>query len=245
LLDADIELKPGVLQALKGKMAADDRDLVSWMASLRMVGLWERGFMPAFVYFFKMLYPFRLSNSRSPWVAAAAGGCILLRRDALVSSGGFTAVRHQLIDDCALAGQIKRAGGRTWIGLSHSVKSLRAYDDLRSIWEMVARTAFHQLHYSLLLVFLCTAVMIIAFWLPVAGLFIPSTASRLISCGALAAMALSYFPVLLFYRRSLGWALLLPVIATGYLAMTWTSAVRFWQGKGSTWKGRSYGARQV
>jgi hopene-associated glycosyltransferase HpnB len=244
LLDADIELKPGILQTLREKMKEDDLQLASLMASLRMVGFWERAFMPAFIYFFKMLYPFRLSNSTFPWVAAAAGGCILLKREALIASGGFGAVRNELIDDCALAKQVKGADGRTWIGLSHSLQSLRAYEDLRDIWGMVARTAFHQLRYSTLLLLLCTVTMIIVFWLPVAGLFIPSTLSKIISGGALAAMVLSYLPTLRFYRLSSGWALLLPVIATLYLAMTWTSATRFWQGKGSIWKGRSYGSRQ-
>jgi len=244
LLDADIKLKPGILWALRRKMQEDDLQLISLMAALRMVGFWERLFMPAFIYFFKMLYPFRLSNSSSPWVAAAAGGCILLKREALTTSGGFGAVCNELIDDCALAKQIKGAGGRTWIGLSHSVLSLRAYEDLRDIRDMVARTAFHQLRYSTLLLLLCTVMMIIVFWLPVAGVFIPSTLSKIISSGALAAMVLSYLPTLRFYNLSLGWSLLLPVIATCYLAMTWTSAIRFWQGKGSTWKGRSYGSRQ-
>lgn len=244
LLDADIQLNPGILRALRRKMEEDDLQLVSLMATLRMVGFWERVFMPAFIYFFKMLYPFRLSNSRFPWVAAAAGGCILLKTESLTASGGFSAVRHELIDDCALARQVKSSGGRTWIGLSHSVLSLRVYEDLRGIWDMVARTAFHQLRYSTLLLFLCTVMMIIVFWLPIAGVFIPSALSKIISSGALAAMALSYLPTLRFYRLSFGWALLLPVIATLYLAMTWTSAVRFWQGKGLEWKGRSYGSRQ-
>jgi len=244
LLDADIRLEPGFLPSMRRKMREGGLELVSLMAALRMVGFWERAFMPAFVYFFKMLYPFRLSNSAFPWVAAAAGGCILLKTEALKASGGFRAVRHELIDDCALAKQIKDGGGRTWIGLSHSVQSLRAYEDLRDIWDMVARTAFHQLRYSTPLLLLCTVAMALIFWLPVAGLLIPSTLSKVISGGALTAMALSYVPVLMFYHRSLGWALALPVIATCYLAMTWTSAVRFWQGKGSTWKGRSYGSRK-
>jgi hopene-associated glycosyltransferase HpnB len=226
-------------------MHEEDLQLASLMAALRMVSLWEKMFMPSFIYFFKMLYPFRLSNSTFPRVAAAAGGCILLKRGALTASGGFRAVRSELIDDCALAKQIKDGGGRTYIGLSHSVQSLRAYEDLRGIWDMVARTAFHQLRYSTLLLMGCTVAMIIVFWLPVMGLLIPSTLSRIISGSALTAMGLSFLPTLRFYHRSLGWALLLPVIATCYLAMTWTSAIRFWQGKGSSWKGRSYGSTQA
>jgi hopene-associated glycosyltransferase HpnB len=240
LLDADIELKPGILQALRRKMRENDLQLVSLMAALQMVSFWERLLMPAFIYFFKMLYPFRLSNSNFPGVAAAAGGCILLKTETLMASGGFKAMRNELIDDCALAKRVKSAGGKTWIGLSHSACSLRPYEHLRTIWDMVARTAFNQLRYSALLLLLCTVVMMIVFWLPVAGLFLPSFLSKIVSVCTLGAIGLSYLPTLRFYGLSMGWAFFLPVIAALYLAMTWTSAIRFWQGKGSVWKGRSY-----
>jgi len=240
LLDADIELKPGILQTLRKKMREEDLQLISLMAALRMVGFWERLLMPAFIYFFKMLYPFRLSNSTFPFVAAAAGGCILVKTEAVRDIGGFGALRNELIDDCALAKRIKSSGRRTWIGLSHSACSLRPYDDLRTIWNMVARTAFHQLRYSAPLLFLCTAVMTIIFWLPVAGLFFPPTMAKIISACALCAMALSYIPTLGFYGLTRAWAFCLPAIGALYLAMTWTSAIRSWQGKGAEWKGRSY-----
>ena len=244
LLDADIELKPGILQALRMKMQKDDLQLISLMAALRMVSFWERLLMPAFIYFFKLLYPFRLSNARFPWVAAAAGVCILLETKALREIGGFKTLRNQLIDDCALAKRIKSSGYKTWIGLSHSACSLRPYEHLRTIWGMVARTAFHQLHYSVLLLFLCSLVMMLLFLLPIAGLFIPSSAiSKIFSGCALSAMFLSYLPTLKFYGLSIAWALWLPAIGMLYLTMTWTSAIRFWQGKGSEWKGRSYGSR--
>jgi len=243
LLDADIHLDPGILKALRKKMQEDDLKLVSLMAALRMVGFWEKLFMPAFIYFFKMLYPFRLSNSTWPWVAAAAGGCILLKKEALTASGGFRAVRNELIDDCAVAKQVKSSGGRIYIGLSHSVQSLRAYDHLKSIWDMVARTAFHQLRYSMLLLLSCTLIMMVVFWFPVAGIFIPSTLSKAISGCTLAAMLLSYLPTLRFYGLSFGWALLFPAVATLYLVMTWSSAIGFWRGKGSEWKGRVYRSR--
>jgi len=245
LLDADIQLEPGILSALVRKLRKEGLDLVSLMASLRMVGFWEKAFMPAFVYFFKMLYPFRLSNSRRPWVAAAAGGCILLKTEVLKASGGFHAVRHELIDDCALARQVKGAGGRTWIGLSHGVKSLRVYEGLRDIRDMIARTAFHQLRYSPAFLLLCTVAMTLVFWVPALGLWFPSLSARVLSVGAVTAMIVSYSPVLRFYNRSLAWALALPLIATGYLTMTWISAVRFWQGRGAAWKGRSYGSRSI
>ena len=244
LLDADIELKPGILQTLRKKMREDGLQLISLMVTLRMVRFWERLLMPAFIYFFKMLYPFRLSNSTFPWVAAAAGGCILVKTEAIKEIGGFGALRSELIDDCALAKRVKSSGRRIWIGLSHSACSLRPYDDLRAIWDMVARTAFNQLRYSTLLLFLCTAIMIVVFWLPVAGLFFPSTIAKIISACALCAMALSYFPTLRFYGLTKAWILCLPAVGTLYLAMTWTSAIRFWQGKGSEWKGRSYASKQ-
>ena len=241
LLDADIELRPGIIHALRQKMKENNLQLVSLMAHLRTVNLWERLFMPAFVYFFKMLYPFRLSNSSSTRVAAAAGGCILLETRLIEEIGGFKAIRNELIDDCALAKRIKVLGYRTWIGLTHSVRSLRSYGDLADIWNMVARTAFCQLRYSAILLAGTTMIMLLVFWLPIAGLFFPAAGAKIISAWALAAMILSYLPTLKFYGRSRGWALALPFIATLYLAMTWSSAIRFWAGSGAAWKGRFYG----
>ncbi len=240
LLDADIELRPGLVAALRRKMGERGVHFISLMAALRMESFWERFFMPAFVYFFKLLYPFAVSNSPSPRVAAAAGGCILAETRVLQAIGAFRSLRGELIDDCALARRVKLQGGRTWIGLTHGVRSLRAYPDLASIWNMVARSAFAQLRYSLLLLLLCSGLMTAAFWLPVGGLFFPSPAAKAISAGAFAAMAASFLPTLDFYRRSRIFALALPLIGTFYLAMTWTSAVRFWMRRGAEWKGRSY-----
>jgi hopene-associated glycosyltransferase HpnB len=241
LLDADIELAPGMIAALRAKRADGDRAMVSLMAALRMTGFWERLLMPAFVYFFKLLYPFRLANGRAPWMAAAAGGCILIESRALDAIGGFTALRGALIDDCALARRVKGSGRRIWIGLSHGARSHRRYETLGAIWNMVARTAYTQLLYSPALLLLCTALMAVLFWAPVASLVAPGTgfAAPL----ALGAMAASYLPVLLYYRRSPVWALALPVIGTLFLAMTWTSALRHWRGEGARWKGRRYTAR--
>jgi hopene-associated glycosyltransferase HpnB len=240
LLDADIELRPGIIQTLRQKLRENHLQLISAMAHMRMVNLWERSFMPAFVYFFKMLYPFRLSNSGSTRMAAAAGGCILLETRLIEEIGGFKAMRKELIDDCALAKRVKALGYRTWIGLTHSVYSLRSYEDLADIWNMVARTAFCQLRYSAILLAGTTMIMLLVFWLPIAGLFFPAVIAKVISACALAAMILSYLPTLKFYGQSRSWALLLPLIATLYLAMTWSSAIRFWVGTGSPWKGRFY-----
>jgi hopene-associated glycosyltransferase HpnB len=241
LLDADIELRPGILTTLRERMQHDNLALISLMASLRMRSFWERLLMPAFVYFFKLLYPFRLSNTlHCQQVAAAAGGCILLRTRVLEEIGGFHSLRDALIDDCALAERIKSLGYRTWVGLTHSVQSLRAYDDLTGIWNMVARSAFTQLRYSNIRLLACTAIFIIAFWLPPAALMLPDAAVRMMAVTTLGAMMLSYLPTLRFYSRSPAWALAMPLIGSLYLAMTWTSAVRYWRGCRAHWKNRTY-----
>ncbi len=240
LIDADVELQPGIVGVLRQRLKETPVHLISLMAQMRMVSFWERLLMPAFVYFFKMLYPFRLSNSGFSGVAAAAGGCILMETRLIQEIGGFKAIRNELIDDCALARHVKSHGYRTWIGLTHSVHSLRSYDHLAGIWNMVARTAFCQLRYSAILLTGTTATMLTVFWLPVVGLFFPVATAKAISAGALAAMILSYLPTLKFYNQSRRWAVALPLIATLYLAMTWSSAIRFWAGAGSPWKGRFY-----
>ncbi len=241
LLDADIELRPGILVALHERMQHDNLALISLMASLRMQSFWERLLMPAFIYFFKLLYPFHLSNTlHCRQVAAAAGGCVLLRTWVLEEIGGFHSLRDALIDDCALAERVKSLGHRTWVGLTHSVRSLRAYDDLAGIWNMVARSAFTQLHYSIVRLLACTAIFIIALWVPPAVLMLPDAAVRMVAATTLGAMMLSYLPTLRFYSRSPAWALAMPLIGSLYLAMTWTSAVRYWCGYRSYWKKRTY-----
>jgi hopene-associated glycosyltransferase HpnB len=240
LIDADIKLQPGIVEGLRQKLREDHLHFISLMAQLRMASFWERLLMPAFVYFFKMLYPFQISNSSYHRVAAAAGGCILSETRLIKEIGGFEVIRQELIDDCALAWRVKSLGYRTWIGLTHSVHSLRSYENLAGVWNMVTRTAFCQLRYSTMLLGGTTAVMIMVFWLPVVGLFFPSAIAKILSAGALGALILSYLPTLVFYRQSRGWALALPLIATLYLAMTWSSAIRFWIGSGSRWKGRFY-----
>jgi hopene-associated glycosyltransferase HpnB len=240
LMDADIELGRGIVPEARELMRKKGVQLLSLMASLRMVSFWERLLMPAFVCFFKLVYPFRLANSRRSGIAAAAGGFILLETRLLRQIGGFEALRGELIDDCALAGRIKSLGYTTWVGLSHSVRSLRPYTDLKAIWNVVARTAFTQLRYSRLLLGLCTVVLILAFWGPVIGACFGSALSRYAAIAGLAAMILCYLPTLEFYRLSKLWALTMPLVGSLYLGMTWTSAIRYWQGKRSQWKGRTY-----
>jgi len=245
LLDADIEPLPGIIGELKRAMQERDVQLISLMAELRMETFWERLLMPAFIYFFKLLYPFRLSNTGTSRVAAAAGGCILLETRLLHEIGGFDSLRGELIDDCALARRIKTLGDKTWIGLTHSVRSIRPYEKLRTIWEMVARTAFTQLHYSGLVLALCTAVMVLSFVVPGLGLFLPSGMAKFFSALGLAIMILCYLPTLKFYGLPGRWALALPLIGILYLAMTWTSAMRYWLGGGSHWKGRAYDSNAI
>lgn len=241
LLDADIELAPGLVPSLLAAKQEKGVALLSLMVELRMRGFWEALLMPAFVYFFKLLYPFRLANAKTRWVAAAAGGCILLEREALAEIGGFAALKGAIIDDCALARRVKASGRRTWIGLSHSAKSLRVYGGLGAVWQMVARSAYTQLRYSLALLLLCTLIFVVACWLPLLVLAVaPMLGAKLIAAAALAAMIAGYLPTLFYYRRSPLWALAMPAIGTLYLAMTWGSAIAFWRGRRTQWKGRTY-----
>lgn len=239
LLDADILLQPGTIPGLLEKMQRDGLQMVSLMAWLRMVSLWEKLLMPAFIFFFKLLYPFHLANSDSRIIAAAAGGCILISSDSLSGIGGFAALKSELIDDCALARRIKNSGGRTWIGLTHAAISRREYNNLGSVWKMVARTAFTQLHHSAFLLGVCTLAMVCAFVLPILSLT-GTGYSFCFSLFTLALMAAGYLPTLKFYGLGWYWALLLPIIGIIYLLMTWDSAIRHWRGTGATWKDRSY-----
>lgn len=242
LLDADIELRPGLIAALRDKMQREGLQFASLMPALRMAGFWEKLLLPAFVYFFKLLYPFQLANDmRFRKFAAAAGGCILLETRVLNAIGGFAPLKDALIDDCALALRVKAADFKSWIGLTHSARSLRPYDDLAAIWNMVARSAYTQLHYSLLMLAALTLFFVLAFWLPVFMVIFASSVASYLAGVALVAMAASYLPVLRFYRLSPAWALALPLIATLFLFMTWTSALRYHRGERSRWKGRIYG----
>jgi hopene-associated glycosyltransferase HpnB len=242
LLDADIEIAAGIVPRMIESKERLGVNLLSLMATLRGHGFWERLLLPAFVYFFKLLYPFHVANSTSRLVAAAAGGCVLADTDTLRSIGGFASIRTELIDDCALARRVKDSGGRTWLGLSRSVTSHRRYNGLSGIWRMVTRTAYTQLRYSPLLLALCAALLAAAFWLPVASLFAPLVAAKWLAAIALTAMAAAYLPMLLFYRLSPLWALLLPLTGTLYLAMTLDSARRYSLGRRSSWRGREYGS---
>ncbi len=245
LLDADIELAPLTVPALLATLRASDATLVSLMAELRCVTFWERLLSPAFVFFFKLLYPFAWSNDGTKTTAAAAGGCMLVRADALRALGGFAAIRGALIDDCTLAAALKRHRPPIWLGLTHSVRSLRAYPSLAEFWQMVARSAFTQLRYSGALLLLATLLMMVTLLVPVAGGVAAAAAGELalglVAVAAWLAIAAAYWPIVAFYRLPAPWALTLPVAAALFLAMTWASALGYWRGKRASWKARDYG----
>jgi len=241
LLDADIWVAPGLVATLLHKAQHERLALVSLMAAPAMQGLWDRWLMPVFIYFFKLLYPFRLAHAKESRYAAAAGGCLLVSRGALADIGGFGALKGAVIDDCTLAARIKhRAQGAIWIGLTHSAKMMRS-PSLRDVWRMVARTAFTQLRYSFVLLALCAAVMVLVFVIPVIGLVWGGLYGRLTALMALIFMISSYIPTARFYAQPrTAWALL-PLAGLAFLLMTFTSALWYARGVRSRWKGRAYG----
>jgi hopene-associated glycosyltransferase HpnB len=245
LLDADIELAPRTVPALLKKLRERDATLVSLMAELGSETFWERLLSPAFVFFFKLLYPFARSNDETRVTAAAAGGCMLVRVDALREIGGFAAIRDALIDDCTLAAALKRHRPPIWIGMTHSVRSLRAYATLGDFWSMVARSAFTQLRYSAWWLLLATALMIVTLLMPTAGVVAGVAAGDLrlvLTAGAAwLAIAAAYWPVVSFYRLPPVLAATLPLAAALFLAMTWSSAIGYWRGTRARWKARDYG----
>ncbi len=237
LLDADIALAPGMMTALE-RQADSGYALVSVLAMPCFRGPWARWLLPAFVYFFKLIYPFALANRSGSRLAAAAGGVILVEREALVRAGAFGAWHDAIIDDCTLAAHLKTTGGRCWLGLTHGAHSQRR-QGLGSIVAMVARSAYVQLGESLFMLLAATVLLLLAFIAPLAALAWAGPA-RWLGIAAWAALALSYLPTLLYYRLNPLQSVFLPVIACAYLVMTWYSALRAWFGTRSVWKGRHY-----
>ena len=246
--DADIAWEAGALRALVRAAEGGDRDLVSQMALLRTATRWERVVVPAFVYFFAQLYPFPRVNSPRSRTAAAAGGCMLVRREALERSGGLVPISAARIDDVALGQVIKRQRGRTWLGLSTAVVSVRPYPRLADLWHMVARSAYIQLRYSPWLLAGTVAGLAFLYVLPPAGAIIglaarattaPAAAAAAAGLAGWALMSLTYLPMLRLYRLSPLRAPGLPLIAMLYAAMTVDSARRHYAGDGAQWKGRT------
>jgi hopene-associated glycosyltransferase HpnB len=240
LLDADIALTPGLIPTLLNMAHENELKMLSLMAHLKMESSWEKLLMPAFIFFFKLLYPFHLSNKPDSSIAAAAGGCILLESNVLEKLGGFNCIKNALIDDCSLAKQIKQDGHKIWMGLTHSAISIRSYESLSTIWQMVTRTAYTQLAYSPSLLLVCTLLMVAAFGLPIAALF--QTQIYLVITGLiiLVLQIACYLPTLRYYSMNPLYSLSLPLIGILYLLMTWSSAFHYYFGKGAVWKDRHY-----
>jgi hopene-associated glycosyltransferase HpnB len=241
--DADIEHPANSLQQLVAKAEAESLDLVSLMVHLRCESFWENLLIPAFVFFFQMLYPFRWVNNPRKKTAAAAGGCALIRFGALKRIGGLESICGALIDDCAL-GMAVKAGGPIWLGLSNTVRSLRPYDSLESIWNMVARSAYTQLSYSPWLLVGTVIGMTLIYLAPpvgfVVGMGLQGFVIALTGLTGWLLMSLAYWPTLRLYGGNPLLALSLPLIATFYTLMTIDSARRYWVGQGGAWKGRVY-----
>jgi len=237
LTDADIEHAPDTLSWLVWQSMAGRFVLTSLMAKLRCVSLAEKIHVPAFIYFFQMLYPFAWVARADSSTAAAAGGCMLVRADALARVGGIAGIRGALIDDCSLAAKLKTVGP-IWLGLTNRARSIRPYPTFVDVARMVSRSAYSQLRYSLLALIATTLGMAITFVVPpILGLF-ASGLPRYLGLLAWAAMSLSFVPTLRYYRLSPIWSLALPGIALLYMSYTLQSAYQHFRRRGGQWKGR-------
>jgi hopene-associated glycosyltransferase HpnB len=259
--DADIVHDPRHLASLVAKLQQPGVDMVSEMVRLNCTGLAERALVPAFVYFFQMLYPFARVNDPRSGVAAAAGGTVLIRRAALERIGGIASIRNALIDDVTLAKAVKTSGRRTpgqhsgspptddrqtdtaiYLGHSGLATSVRPYPAWGDLWQMIARTAFTQLHYSAVLLLLTVAGLILTWLVPAWAMLFDHGWARAAGLAAFGLAALSYQPTLARYRQSPLWAFALPLIASFYMSATVGSALNYWLGRGARWKNRAYGS---
>ena len=250
--DADIRHPPVILKALVYKAEKEQRDLVSLMVKLNASTFWEKVLIPAFVFFFSKLYPLRWVNTRNRHEAAAAGGCILIREQALSKIGGLKRLSSALIDDIALARQIKKADGSIWLGLTQNLLSLRSYNGLRGVWHMVSRTAYTQLRYSPILLMFTVLGMTSIYLVPpissiigIAYLMLNGMGAAGFGCAVLGSMtwlimSLSFKPMLRWYGISAWYVPLLPMAGLLYTLMTIDSAIRHYRVKGGAWKGRTY-----
>lgn len=240
LTDADIEHAPDTLRMLVTRGEAGGLTLVSLMAKLRCDALAERLLIPAFVFFFQMLYPFGLVN-KARGLGAAAGGCMLVRREALAAAGGIAAIRGALIDDCTLGALLKRQG-RVWLGLTERSVSIRPYDTFGSVAAMISRSAYAQLRYSPLLLAGTIVGMALVYLAPPLLALFGSGYAQGMGFAAWALMAIAYQPMLVFYRQSSLWGMAMPAIAAFYAGCTLLSAWQHARGRGGMWKGRAQAA---
>ncbi|WP_338332719.1 glycosyltransferase [Acetobacter sp. LMG 32666] len=240
LTDADIIHAPAHISTLVAKAQADRLHMVSEMVELQCETLAERALVPAFVFFFTLLYPFAKVNNPADKTAGAAGGTILLRRDMLRQIGGIEALKGALIDDCTLASCVKQAGGRLYLGHSCLARSIRPYPSAADIWRMIARTAYVQLNFSPLLLVLTVLAMLVVWIAPIALALFAHGAAQWIGAGVWLASTLSFLPTLRRFGLSPLWALGLPLISAFYTAATIGSAANHHRGRGVVWKNRAY-----
>jgi hopene-associated glycosyltransferase HpnB len=238
LTDADIAHDPGNLAALVARAEAGGLTLTSLMAELHCKTFAERLLIPAFVFFFQMLYPFGWVNRPANATAAAAGGCMLVRRDALAAAGGVEAIRTALIDDCAL-GALMKLRGPIWLGLTRRARSLRPFPTVATVGQMVSRSAYAQLDYSPWRLAGTVAGLGVTYLAPPAIALFGHGGARAAAAVAWVAMALAFQPTLRFYRCSPLWGVCLPLIAALYAGFTVESGVQFGRGRGGMWKGRA------
>lgn len=237
LTDADIVHTPDNLRTLVRRADGHGLALTSLMARLNCVSLAEKMLIPAFVFFFAMLFPFAWVNRPKAKTAAAAGGCMLVKRTALERAGGIAAIRDRIIDDCAL-GRLMKAEGPIWLGLTDRAVSIRPYPHIADIHAMVSRSAYAQLRFSPLLLAGTILGMALLYAVPLAAIAAGGLAA-LAGILTWAAMTVSFQPILKFYRRSPLWGLALPLIGVFYAAFTVDSALQHWRGRGGLWKGRA------
>jgi hopene-associated glycosyltransferase HpnB len=242
--DADIEHAPDTLRRLMFRAEKESLDLTSLMALLQAETFAERLLIPPFFYFFVMLYPPRWIADPNASTAGAAGGCILLRRNVLAPIGGIASIRGEVIDDCALARAVKKNGGRIWMGLTRASVSLRSYGTFAEVRDMIARTAFTQLHYSFVFLAFALAGLFATFLLPWVLFFAYPGEAWLLVDTAIALMTATFLVTVRFYSLAWPWALTLPLAAAFYGYATLLSAVRYWLGRGAQWKGRSQALRR-
>jgi len=240
LTDADIEHASGHVSALVAKAEIERLDLVSEMVRLNCASTAERALIPAFVFFFQMLYPFSWVADPAKRTAGAAGGTMLVKRAALDRIDGVSRIRQRLIDDCALARQIKSGSGRIWLGHGELAVSKRVYSNWSDVWNMIARTAYEQLGHSPLMLLGCVLAMGIIYCAPPLLTLCTQGSSRALGLLSWLMMAACFQPTLRRYRQSLLWGFALPFIGLFYLSATASSALRFHFGRGGGWKNRAY-----
>jgi hopene-associated glycosyltransferase HpnB len=243
LTDADVVHGRDSVAKLVALAKANRYDLTSYMVKLACESFAERALIPAFVFFFLKLYPPTWIASQSFRTAAAAGGCILIGSETLTRIGGLAAIRSEVIDDCALAREVKRSGGRIWMGLTSTTESIRSYGTFREIERMIARTAFNQLRHSFALLIGTVVGLIFTYLLPPLSLLTGKLPAMILGLLGWLLMSVAYLPTVRFYKLSPAWSLSLPLVGCFYMAATIHSAFQYWRGLGGVWKGRIQDAR--